>query len=63
MSVEFVYRCDADDCDSWMRSIEDSPGAGWLRVEYDRGEALHFCRWECCLRFGAAQPQTETVAL
>lgn len=66
MSIERVFRCDAEDCRGSESSIYTEPqGSGWMVVR-ETGHVpreLHFCTWDCVLKYAAAQPPVERIPL
>ncbi len=60
MSVERVFYCDTEDCKIHVRTPGTRPPT-FLTVSEDSGDELHFCSWDCVLKFAAAKPPTETV--
>ena len=52
-----AWVCDGPGCDTWERGPE---WPGWLLVEAAGGN-LHFCGWECCIRYGAHQTPPITI--
>lgn len=45
-----AYHCDADDCDAWTFRRKHN---GFLTVHGQGVGALHFCSWDCVLKFSA----------
>jgi hypothetical protein len=35
----------------------------FLTVTNDTGDALHFCTWDCVLRYAAEKPPCETISM
>ena len=49
--MTWMRGCDAPDCDTWQRGTQPE---GWLEVQrFGEGIDLHFCGWECVIRYGA----------
>lgn len=59
MSIERIFHCDGPDCDRHVRTRRDSPPM-FLTVHDDTAPDVHFCGWDCALRY-AAQKEPETV--
>ena len=47
--MSLAMHCDS--CDTWARGALTR---GFLKVNWD-GRKLHFCGWDCLLRYGAGQ--------
>lgn len=45
-----AYHCDADDCDSWTYHKRKH---GFLTITGQGPGELHFCSWDCVLKFSA----------
>lgn len=61
MSIERIFYCDCEACDAHTRTASIRPGMSFLTVEEDAGRTLHFCSWDCALRYGATVPPLEVV--
>jgi hypothetical protein len=76
MSIERTYYCESPDChggsidgDKPPASVSTASPPPYLphglvetREVDDGGEVLHhFCSWDCCMKFAAAQPVPEIV--
>jgi hypothetical protein len=48
-----AFHCDATGCDTWVRENALPDDAGFLTVDWG-SRILHFCSWDCTLKFGAA---------
>lgn len=59
--IERVFHCDQAECERHVRTAAARPsaGAGFLTIT-GWGKPLHFCGWDCVLRF-AAQFEPELV--
>lgn len=62
MSIERVFICDSDDCERHVQSPSTHPPT-FIAVTEDAGDALHFCSWDCVLKFAATKPPTEVVPM
>jgi hypothetical protein len=62
MSIERVFTCDSADCERHVRTPGTHPPT-FITVTEDAGEPLHFCSWDCVLRFAAEKPPSEVVPL
>lgn len=61
MAIQRTYYCDAPDCENHAATAATGRTAmGFLRVSGD-GPALHFCTWDCVMRFAAAKEPTEHI--
>ncbi len=61
MAIERTYHCDGPECECHAKTAETSRmAAGFLKVTGD-GEPLHFCSWDCVLRFAAKFEPTEII--
>lgn len=57
MSVEHTFRCEGPDCERHVITQRDRPPV-FLTVLADDGPDLHFCGWDCVLRYAATiQPE------
>jgi len=66
VSIERVFACDAPGCKGHIRTAAARP-FGLILVTDTSGLAarrtLHFCSWDCVLRFASEQPPVETAEL
>jgi hypothetical protein len=65
VSVEHRYTCEVEDCnrnwsDQGLGGGNLPPGLLYLRETQGDGE-LHFCSWDCLLKFAAKFPPSETI--
>ena len=51
--------CDGPSCDSWSRSPFTT---GFLEVWQAKDHVMHFCSWDCVLRYGAFKTPTEVIS-
>jgi hypothetical protein len=64
VAVERVFFCDGPDCERHVRTAMVRPSAGYLFVTEGGSDLeLHFCTWDCVLKYAAAKPPTEVIAL
>jgi hypothetical protein len=76
MAVERTYYCEAPECHGGSLDGETPPchatsasppphlPGGFIetRERCDDGDHLHhFCSWDCCMKFAAAQPVPEII--
>ena len=72
MAIDRIYYCDAppsadqpssdgdDRCPTHARTADSGLPMGFLKVTgFER--PLHFCSWDCVLRYAAAQPPVERI--
>lgn len=74
MSIERTYYCDGprntdipngdahDRCPAHATTATSHLPHGFLRVVWD-DRTLHFCGWDCVLRYAAEQPPVEIIEL
>lgn len=60
MSIERIFRCDGPECARHVQTTSDRPPV-FVTVREAAGRALHFCTWDCVLRYAAEKPPTEVV--
>jgi hypothetical protein len=63
MSVEKVFYCDGPECERHARTVAKRPASGFVFVTEGGSGALHFCGWDCVLKYAATKPPEEVVAL
>jgi hypothetical protein len=64
MSIERIFYCDGPDCGRHVQTAASRPQAGFVFVtEGGSAATLHFCTWDCVLKFAATKPPTEVLAL
>jgi hypothetical protein len=68
MAIERTYHCEAPDesCPVHQRTGTPPPHLplGWIetRTVCNGEECLHhFCSWDCCMKYAAAQPVAEVI--
>jgi hypothetical protein len=62
MSISRVYRCDWRECNHHVQTASLRPPL-FLTVNSGAGSSLHFCTWDCVLRYAAEKPPCETIPL
>jgi hypothetical protein len=64
VSIERTFYCDGPDCERHVRTAATRPTASFIFVTLGGSAAtLHFCNWDCVLRYAAAKPPVEVVSL
>lgn len=78
MAVDRVYYCESPDCHGGSLDGDKPPAnartgspppylpSGFIETREvgPSGETLHhFCSWDCCMKFAAAQPIPEIIEL
>ncbi len=64
MSIERIFYCDGPDCERHVRTALSRPQAGYVFVTEGGPDAtLHFCNWDCVLKYAATKPPVEIVAM
>lgn len=66
MAIERIYHCDGPDCDRSVRCSGGAPRSRLLTVTWvaaGHRAVLHFCGWDCTLRFAATQEPEDVVQL
>lgn len=67
MSIERTYYCESPDCEVHTATATAPPyvpmGFIETRQTDSTGEEVHhFCSWDCCMKFAAAQPMPEVIS-
>lgn len=60
MAIERIFHCDGPDCGGHVRTAS-TRAATIITVTESAGRSLHFCGWDCVLRFAAAKPPAEVI--
>jgi len=60
MSIERIFHCDGPDCERHVRTMNAKP-AMFLTVD-EHEVHLHFCGWDCVLRYAAAKEPEMVVS-
>jgi hypothetical protein len=57
MTVERIFRCDGPKCERHVQTQRKAPPC-FLTVTGDAQPTLHFCGWDCVLRYaGTIEPE------
>lgn len=62
MTIERVFHCDGPECERHMRTTKAKPRM-FLTVTRDIDPTMHFCGWDCALRYAAAREPTVYVPM
>ncbi len=60
--IERIYICDGPDCGESVRTASLHPASGFITVTEQGGGSrrrLHFCTWDCVLRYSATIPPAD----
>lgn len=59
--MSMAMHCDGPECNAWV--VSGWLADGWLTVsEWGEGDSnLHFCYWDCLLKYGASKEPIEVV--
>lgn len=60
MSVERTFYCDGPDCERHVQTQKPRPPV-FLTVDQFEGPELHFCGWDCALRYAGNVEPEETI--
>jgi hypothetical protein len=61
MAIERIFYCDGPECEGHVRTARVRPEASFITVTESAGRPLHFCTWDCLLKFAATKPPTEII--
>jgi hypothetical protein len=62
MAIERTFYCDGPECERHVRTAADRPLAEFIFItEGGFDNELHFCTWDCVLRYAAAKPPEEVL--
>jgi hypothetical protein len=61
MSIERVYYCDWRECEKHGRTASARPPMTFITVTEDAGRSIHFCSWDCVLRYAGEKPPVEVI--
>jgi hypothetical protein len=62
VSIERIFHCDGPECERHVQTADTRPPV-FLTVTEDVDSDLHFCSWDCVLRFAAEKPPAEVVPM
>lgn len=57
-----AMHCDGPSCNAWTRTQVE----GWVTTAefpLQRGCSLHFCSWDCCIKYGSLREPMTVVQL
>jgi hypothetical protein len=64
VSIERVFYCDSPDCERHVKTAANRPMGGFVFVtEGGSSATLHFCNWDCVLKYAAAKPPVEVLTV
>ncbi len=64
MSIERIFYCDGPECERHVQTAQSRPQAGFVFVTEGGSIAtMHFCNWDCVLKYAATKPPVEVVSL
>jgi hypothetical protein len=64
MAIERIFHCDGPECERHVRTALNRPSAGYVFVtEGGSTGTLHFCNWDCVLKYAATKPPVEVVSM
>ena len=62
MSIERIFYCDGPECERHAQTALSRPGGGFVFVtEGGSAATLHFCTWDCVLKYAATKPPSEVL--
>ena len=61
MSIERIFHCDWRDCAGHVRTVRRRPSSSFITVTESAGPPLHFCTWDCLLKFAGEKPPVEII--
>jgi hypothetical protein len=62
VSIERIFHCDWKECDGHVRTARLRPSNSFITVsEHAQRPALHFCSWDCVLRYAAEREPLEEI--
>jgi hypothetical protein len=62
MSIERVFYCDWRDCNHHHETVSAS-AAPFITVTERAGHSLHFCGWDCLLKYAGEIPAARVIPL
>jgi hypothetical protein len=60
MSIERIFYCDGPDCERHVQT-RGRRAETFVSVSDGGSAVLHFCTWDCVLKYAAAKPPSEVV--
>jgi hypothetical protein len=60
VSVDYTFRCDGPGCPRHVATPSPTPPV-FLVVSVRDGNDLHFCGWDCVIRYGATMEPEEVI--
>jgi hypothetical protein len=65
VSTERIYYCDGPECERHVRTASRRPtsASGFVFVSDGGSITLHFCGWDCVLKYAAMKPPEEVVSV
>ena len=64
MAIERTFYCDAPECDGHVRTAGRRTAPGMITAKDRMGgptATLHFCSWDCVLKYAATVEPVETI--
>jgi hypothetical protein len=62
VSIERIFYCDGPDCERHVRTAASRPHGAFVFVTTGDSATLHFCGWDCVLKYAATKPPAEIIA-
>jgi hypothetical protein len=62
MSIRRVYSCDWRECNHHVQT-DSVRSSLFLTLTEGSGGSLHFCTWDCVLKYAAEKPPCEMIPL
>lgn len=63
MTIERIFYCDWRECDGHVQTASLRPAVGIITVTEGTGRSLHFCHWDCLLKYAAEKPPVEVIPM
>jgi hypothetical protein len=60
VSIERIFTCDWRECERHVRTTGTRPPM-FLTVAEGADHELHFCSWDCVLRYAGEKPPEEVI--
>jgi hypothetical protein len=61
MSIERVFYCDWRECNHHMETVGRS-AEPFITVTERAGRSLHFCDWDCLLKYAGEKPPARVIS-